>query len=39
MAGVQLGRGGWPWLGLHVWLAVDFTLFVLIVLTMKGVLS
>jgi TM2 domain-containing membrane protein YozV len=38
-AGGRIGRGGWPWVGLHAWLALDFALFIMIVLTMRGVLS
>ncbi len=38
-AGGRVGPGGWPWIGLQMWLAVDFVLFLLIVLTMRGTLS
>jgi hypothetical protein len=38
-AGGRVGLGGWPWIGLQIWLAVDFVLFLLIVLTMRGTLS
>lgn len=35
-AGGRMGRGGWIWVFLQIWLAANVTLLVLIILTLMG---